>query len=78
MAGLDLSMPLTLAARRLAAVPDAERAQVDDPRFSALIEAIDPEARTAADLAERLLSRTRRPAQAGGCGGPNSAAGGAN
>ena len=66
MAGLDLSMPLTLAARRLAAVPDAERAQVDDPRFSALIEAIDPEARTAADLAERLLSRTRDPLKLAG------------
>lgn len=52
---------LTAAAKRLAEIPDAQRARCEDPRFRSLIRAVDVEARTAAELAERLLPRAQDP-----------------
>ena len=59
-----LSKLLSSKARRLAALPEAAMVRADDPRFSALLRAVDAEARTAADLAERLLTRSQDPPEA--------------
>lgn len=56
-----LSGELTAAARRLANSPIADRVASEDPRFAALIRAVDVEAPTAAELAKRLLLRTQDP-----------------
>lgn len=57
----DLSKELTAAARRLADLPQAEAIRCEDPRYTRLIRPIDSEARTAKDLADRLLARTHDP-----------------
>jgi hypothetical protein len=59
-----LSKLLSSKAQRLAALPEAAMVRADDPRFSALMRAADAEARTAADLAERLLARSQDPPEA--------------
>lgn len=59
-----LSKLLSSKAQRLAALPEAAMVRADDPRFSALMRAADAEARTAADLAERLLTRSQDPPEA--------------
>jgi len=59
-----LSELLSSKARRLAALPEAAMVRADDPRFSALMRAVDADARTAADLAERLLARSQDPPKA--------------
>lgn len=56
-----LSEALTDAARRLGTLPEAPRILRKDPRFSELIGSIDPEADTAAELSELLLSRSIDP-----------------
>ena len=56
-----LSEELTAAARRLAELPNAERVRSEDPRFGPLIRALDAEARTARELAKRLLVRAQHP-----------------
>jgi len=55
-----LSEEVSAAARRLADLPDAEAAYAEDPRFLR-VQAIDGEAKTAKNLAERLLARTQDP-----------------
>ena len=52
---------LTAEARRLADVPEAAQARGDDPRFGPLIQAVDVDAPTAGELAERLLGRAEDP-----------------
>lgn len=52
---------LTAAAERLAALEPAARIHNDDPRFGKLLRAIDVEAATAADLAQRLLGGEHAP-----------------
>lgn len=59
--GRALSAGLTSEAGRLAALPGAELARREDPRFSRLIDSAYVEARTAKELAERLLSRGEDP-----------------
>ena len=59
--GRALDERLTAAARRLAALPEGRLIHRADPRFGALIEAVDAEAATAAELAERLLGRLVDP-----------------
>jgi len=59
-----LSGQLTAAARRLAAMPEAELIRREDPRFAGPMYAVDIEARTAAELAERLVARRRDPPEA--------------
>ena len=56
-----LSEELTTAARRLADLAEAEAVRCEDPRFSRLIHAVDVEARTAKEVAMRLLARTQDP-----------------
>lgn len=58
---VGLSEELTAAAKRLGEVPGAELICVEDPRFGPLIRAIDAEARTARDLAQRVADRVRDP-----------------
>lgn len=60
-AQLPLSEELTAAARRLAEIREARLIRREDPRFARLIETLDAEARTAADLAQRLLARSIDP-----------------
>jgi hypothetical protein len=60
-AGHCLHGQLTCAAERLARIAVAAQTRSDDPRFGSLLHAIDVEARTALDLAERLLHRTQDP-----------------
>ena len=57
----EMSEKLTAAAERLLELPDAKRARCEDPRFAVLIGAMDVEAKTAADLAKRLITRTQDP-----------------
>jgi hypothetical protein len=57
----ELSEELTAAARQLADLPQAGLAHRQDPRFSRLIEAVDGEAGTAGELAQRLLGRGQDP-----------------
>jgi sigma-70-like protein len=52
---------LTSAARRLADLPEADSATVDDPRFGPLISEVDIEAANAKDLADRLIARSQDP-----------------
>ena len=52
---------LTAEAQRLAAVPEAPSARSDDPRFGPLIQAVDVDARSAGELAGRLLDRGEDP-----------------
>jgi hypothetical protein len=59
--GRLLSAELTAQAERLAGLPSAELVRSEDPRFAQLIEAVDVEARTAAEVAQRLLARTQDP-----------------
>lgn len=56
-----LYRPLTAEAESLAQLPEAALATRDDPRFAPLIGEVDPSARTAAELATRLLARTADP-----------------
>lgn len=56
-----LNRQLTAAAEELAGAPLADQAGSDDPRFGPLIRAIDVEARSAKDLAERLRERSVDP-----------------
>jgi hypothetical protein len=56
-----LSHGLTAAAKRLAQLPDVEQVGCEDPRFAPLIRAVDIEARTAGELAKRLLRRAQDP-----------------
>jgi hypothetical protein len=60
-AAASLDQSLTEAARRLAALAEARLIRREDPRFAALIEAVDAEAPTARELADRLLGRTTDP-----------------
>jgi hypothetical protein len=57
----ELSAELAAAAKELAALPAAKLVRRDDPRFARLLESIDVEAATAAEVAERLLCRTHSP-----------------
>ena len=59
--GGGLAATLTAEARRLAASPVAAMVRREDPRFAALIHAVDVEARTAKELAERLMVRAADP-----------------
>jgi hypothetical protein len=59
-----LSGQLTAAARRLAAMPEAELIRREDPRFAGLMYEVDVEAKTAAELAERLVTRRLDPPDA--------------
>jgi len=59
-----LSLELTAEARRLASLPEASRASSDDPRFRPLIYEVDVEARSAKELADRLIARTQDPPDA--------------
>ena len=59
-ASVRLSEELTAAARRLAELPDAPAVHAEDPRFLRM-QAIDGEAKTAKDLAERCLTRSQDP-----------------
>ncbi len=52
---------LTSAAERLAALEPAARVYADDPRFGRLVRAIDVEAQTASEAAQRLLAREYTP-----------------
>jgi len=61
LAGTGLCRELTAAAQRLGQLPVAEFAQVEDPRFDRLIREVDVEADTAAELAQRLLTRSQDP-----------------
>lgn len=56
-----LCQELTREAERLAAVPEAGLVRADDPRFGPLMAEVDVEARTALELAERLLARSHDP-----------------
>lgn len=56
-----LNRQLTAAAEQLALVPEAARARCDDPRFGPLVRGVDVEARTAKDLAERIVKRALDP-----------------
>ncbi|MGA2034380.1 MAG: sigma factor-like helix-turn-helix DNA-binding protein [Thermoguttaceae bacterium] len=65
-AAADQSQPrlaesLTAEARRLAQLPDVALARCEDPRFAALIRAVDVDSRTAEEAAQRLLSRVQDP-----------------
>jgi len=60
----SLSAELTAAAQRLAEVRGAESALLEDPRFGDSIRAVDVEATTAVDLAERLMVRKADPPDA--------------
>ncbi len=55
------SAELTAAAAALDELADADLVRSDDPRFAALLHAVDMEARTARELAARLLGRTQDP-----------------
>jgi len=57
----SLSEKLSAQAQRLAALNGAAQARRSDPRFGPLLEAVDPEAETAAQLASSLLARTQDP-----------------
>jgi hypothetical protein len=59
-----LSEELTLAARRLATLPEAEAIRCDDPRFAQFIRAVGVDAETARGAADGLLARPRDPAHA--------------
>jgi len=59
-----LSSRLTAAARRLAAMPEAELIRREDSRFAGHMHAVDVDAKTAAELAERLVARTQDPPDA--------------
>jgi hypothetical protein len=61
---VQLSEELTVAARRLAALPEAEAVRSEDPRFARLMHAVDVEAQTAQGLARQLLARTQDPPDA--------------
>lgn len=70
---LVLSEELTAEARRLAELPTAELARREDPRFARLMHSVDVEARTAKELAERVLARSpgsspTRPTPPARCG----------
>ena len=56
-----LAEELTAAAQRLAELPSAGQVRAEDPRFTPPIRAVDAEAHTAAELAERLLLRSQDP-----------------
>jgi hypothetical protein len=56
-----LSKELTTVAAGLADLPGAESVHGDDPRFANCMRAVDTEARTAQELATRLLDRTQDP-----------------
>ena len=56
-----LDEDLTSSARRLADLPEAAAASVDDPRFGHLISEVDVEAANAKDLAGRLIARSQDP-----------------
>jgi hypothetical protein len=56
-----LAEKLTAAAARLGELSDAQRVRDDDPRFARLMHALDVEAHTARELAERLLARSQDP-----------------
>ena len=56
-----LSEELTATARRLATIGEARAIRRDDPRFARLIESLDVEARTAAEVAKRLQARSSDP-----------------
>lgn len=56
---------LTCEAERLARLPLAARARSDDPRFGALLRAVDVGASTAQDLAKRILARPQDPPDPG-------------
>ena len=56
-----LDEDLTTAAKRLADLPEADSATVDDPRFGPLISEVDVEAANAKDLADRLIARGQDP-----------------
>ena len=55
------SKELTAAAARLGDLPDAQAVRSEDPRFARLMSALDIEARTAREVARRILSRTQDP-----------------
>jgi hypothetical protein len=54
----QLHRELTAEAERLAALPEAAKVLRDDPRFGPLMHEVDIEARSAKELAERLIART--------------------
>jgi len=56
-----LDRALSAEAQRLGELPEAALARHDDPRFGPLLSEIDAGARTAAELAERLLGRAFDP-----------------
>jgi len=60
-AEVELSAELTSVAEALSVLPEARLARREDPRFAPLLHAVDIEATTAADLAQRLLARTQDP-----------------
>ncbi|MGD0901197.1 MAG: sigma factor-like helix-turn-helix DNA-binding protein, partial [Thermoguttaceae bacterium] len=55
------SESLSAAATRLAELPEADRIRSDDPRFSRIVQGLDSEAKTAKDLAQRILARAQDP-----------------
>jgi len=59
------SEQLTAEAARLAELPDAKLVRSDDPRFAGLMRAVDVEARSALELAQRLLARSEDPLDSG-------------
>jgi len=59
-----LSGQLTAEAQRLSRMSAARTARRDDPRFDRLIQSIDMEVQTAAELARRLLTRSQDPSDA--------------
>ncbi|MEE8452375.1 MAG: sigma factor-like helix-turn-helix DNA-binding protein [Thermoguttaceae bacterium] len=59
--GGELSEVLTEEARRMLALPSPGMVRPGDPRFADRIVAVDIEARSAKDLAERVIARTQDP-----------------
>ncbi|MBN1908860.1 MAG: hypothetical protein JW818_03900 [Pirellulales bacterium] len=53
----DVAQEIQDEARCLAQMADSERITVDDPRFGHLLQRLDPEARSAAELARRITSQ---------------------
>jgi hypothetical protein len=65
-AEVGLIAELSTAASRLAELPGAEDIRSEDPRFARAMQELDAEAKTAKDLAERVLARTQDPPGAAG------------
>ncbi|MCR4414724.1 MAG: hypothetical protein NUV77_20095 [Thermoguttaceae bacterium] len=59
--GHRLNQELTAEAERLSELPESVLARCDDSRFGSLLSDVDVEARTARELAERLIARNHDP-----------------